>query len=912
MKSLCLILFTCLTPVLGIGQNGDNRQTIEDALTQYETLDNDPQLLLLERSLQKSEETLGGLDSTTTKVYNSLSKWHSKNNNFKEALDFALKHLTTLRELNTNIHEEVKATTAVGGILTKMYNFIEAERYYTMSMELLDDYNHPLNYFNYKGMSRVLLSKGDYNLLIAHARHAYELAEDADQQCEAWHLELNGHARIGDLEEADKTLAKIYSKAKAENLVFHLGRAYSHSGWLTNIRARSNAKENEKLSRSLFQQSVKYYEKSIEYLRKSKDYRAEPPIVWAYTNISNQYRKLNKADLAMKYAKKAVDEHEKISGAPYSPAYAFTYYNLATKYTWQKDYESAIRHQQNAIKCLLEDEKFSDSRAAIPKEKLYKVGIKWRLLSSLKEKAISYAHLYLKHKNKADAESAERHLATAVDLIDIMRGELTTDDTKVYWRSKTRSIYDTAIEISVWLGDKEKVLKYMEKSRSLLLLDELNHKDAMSFIPETLSERERKLRQAFADSDEGDIAHFKVYIEYLDSIKTAFPSYYKYKFDIEAPTIVEVQNTMLDDSTQIINYQITPDSLFILNITNTGSELITSPRPKSFKEDVSKLLTYLNNKDSLEYQHHFLDFIDLSHKLYGQLYGDIKVRRKNVIIIGDGIIDYVPFDVLISKITEQRPRYLIQDYIFSVVPSLAILQKVEDKRDFDNLLLVSPEEYDALGLQQLRQSEEEQKALERYSDTRHLSLGEATFKQFSKLSGDYDVIHFTTHSGLDVVTNKPWIAFSDAIVSQDDIYKMKLQASLVTLSSCKSIDGQAQTGEGVNSLARAFLFADASAVIGSAWNLNEMAGLQVMKDFYKSLKNSTEKSVALREAKLNYINANPYKSPYYWAPLMLIGDPAGLEVSTKQANHHMILFAILGLVGLVFLYKKLFNSNAVS
>jgi len=911
LKSLYLILFICLTPFVIIGQNKDARQAIEDALTQYETLDNDPQLLLLERSLQKSEEQLGKIDTTTTKVYNSLSKWHNKNNNYKQALNFAVKHHATVKELGVDIDEEVKATTAVGGILTKMYNFIEAERYYTMSMELLDDYNHPLNYYNYKGMSRVLLSKGDYNLLIAHARHAYELAENSDQQCEVLHLELNGHARIGDLEEADKTLSKILFKANKDNLVYHLGRAYSHKGWLNNIKGRSNTKKNAQLSKSQFQQSINYYETSIDYLRKSKDNRAESPIVWAYTNISNQYRNLNKAELAIKYAKRAVDEHEKISGAPYSPAYAFTYYNLATKYTWQKDYESAIRHQQNAIKCLLGDDSFSDSRAAIPKEKLYKVGIKWRLLNSLKEKAISYAHLYLKHKNKADAESAERHLATAVDLIDLMRGELTTDNTKVYWRSRTRSIYDTAIEISVWLGNKEKVLKYMEKSRSLLLLDELNHKDAMSFIPERLSERERELRQAFADSDEGDVAHFKVYIEYLDSIKTAFPSYYKYKFDIEAPTLKEVQNSMLDDSTQIINYQITPDSLFILNITNKGSELITSPRPKSLEEDVSRMLTYLNNKDSLEYQHHFLDFVGLSQKLYGKLYGDIRDRRKNVIIIGDGIIDYVPFDVLVSEVSDQKPRYLIQDYIFSVVPSLTILQKVEDKRDFDNLLLVSPEEYDKLGLQKLKQSEEEKRALERYSDTRHLSLDEATFQQFSKVSGDYDVIHFTTHSGLDVVTNKPWIAFADEVVSQDDIYKMRLSASLVTLSSCKSIDGQAQTGEGVNSLARAFLFADASAVIGSAWNLNEMAGLEVMKDFYKSLKDNTEKSVALRQAKLNYINSNPYKSPYYWAPLILIGDPASLEVSTKQANHYLIILAIIGMVGLVFLYRKFSNPTFV-
>jgi len=890
------------------GQDTDDRQTIEDALTQYETLANDPQLLLLERSLQKSEEKLGEIDTTTTKVYNTLAEWHAKNNNHKEALDFSLKHFSSLKELDSSAEQLAKAATSVGSKYTLLYNFIEAERYFVMSMDIIEDYRHSLNYNNYKGLARVLLSKGDYNHLISHSKHAYELAETADQQCEALHLELNAYARMDDIKEANNTLSKILQIAEKDNLLYQIGRAYSHQGWLNYIKANKNQKSKTELAELLYREAIYFYEQSIEYMRKSQDYRTASPIVWAYTNISNQYRRLNKPDLAIEYAKKAVEEHGKITGAAYSPAYAFTYYNLATKYTWQKDFESAIRHQQNAIKCLLGDETFSDSRASIPKGKLYKVGIKWRLLNSLKEKAISYAHLFLEHGNKEDAVSAERHLATAVTLIDIMREELTTDDTKIFWRSRTKSIYDTAIEVSVWLKDKEKVLKYMEKSRSLLLLDELNHKDAMSLMPEELAKREFVLRQAYTASEDESIERLETYMTFLDSIKSVFPSYYKYKFDNKAPSISDVQKSILDDSTQVINYQITPDSLFILNITSTGSELITSPNPKSLRKEIPQLLTFLNNKDSLEYETHFQDFIKLSHNLYNQLYGGITERRKNVIIVGDGMINYIPFDVLVSDKAE--PRYLIQDYVISSVPSLTILQKVEDSRTFDNLLLVSPEEFEKLGLQELKQSAEEQKALESISNTKLLSYQEATFDKFAEISDEHDVIHLTTHSGLDKETNTPWIAFWDSVITQDEIYKMRLNASLVTLSSCKSIDGESLTGEGINSLARAFLFADAAAVIGSSWNLNEAAGLEVMKEFYNSLKSESDKSLALRKAKLSYIEKHPYKSPYYWAPLVLIGDPKGLEVTTQKSNLPIIALAVLGLIGFLFLLRNFTNQEA--
>ena len=900
-------LYLCLIFTISVcAQQSVERHAIEEALSQYESLDNDPQLLLLERSLQKCEDAFGPADTTTIKVYDSLVDWYDDNRNYKQALHFANKQYQSLIALDTDHPDLGKAATLIGYLHSSLYDFRSAETHYEESMTKIGNNDALLNYDNYKGLSRVELSKANYNLVISYANQAYDLSVTADQRCDALHLKLNGLARMGEIEACDKIAEQLLDLSIKNNLPHHLGRTYSHFGWMQYLKGNKNRRAKKlDLAKQQFMKSIEFYNKSIDVLRKSTDKRSLNPIVWAHTNISNQYRKLNDPDKAILYAKLAIDENEKVRGAEYSPAYAFTYYNLATKYTWQKDYESSLRQQQNVIKCLLNDASFNDSRRSIPKEKLYTANIKWRLLDALKEKSLNYAHLHIKHKNPEDVESAERQISNAIELIDIMRAELTSDNTKIYWRGRTRSIYDTAVELSDWLGDDEKVLKYMEKSRSLLLLDEINHKDALAMIPADLAARENTLREAVAHSEDADVTIFKEYNDYLDSLRIAFPSYYKYKFDVQTPTIAEVQQNIIDDSTQVLNYYLTHDSLYVLNITSKQTELVTSPNPRNLNDEVKQLLGYLNNKDSLEYEKTYSDFLELSESLYSTLFEGIKERRKNVIVVGDGVINYVPFDVLVSAQENGGPRYLIEDHTFSNAPSLSVLRKMRDRRSFYNLLLVSPESYENFDLAELKQSEEEIESLQQISNTQLLQNQTATFDNFSSYSSDYDVIHFSTHSGIDETSGRPWIAFKDSLVSLNTIYQMDLEASLVTLSSCKSYDGEERTGEGVNSLARGFLFADAAAVIGSTWNLNEVAGNTILNDFYKSMKENKSKAESLRQAKLDYIDSNPYKSPYYWAPLVLIGDPNELE-SQPITTSSNFLYLLLGLVLFVLIGRKLF------
>jgi CHAT domain-containing protein len=126
-----------------------------------------------------------------------------------------------------------------------------------------------------------------------------------------------------------------------------------------------------------------------------------------------------------------------------------------------------------------------------------------------------------------------------------------------------------------------------------------------------------------------------------------------------------------------------------------------------------------------------------------------------------------------------------------------------------------------------------------------------------------------------------------------DIVELQLAARLVTLSACRGALGRDASGEGVLSLAHAFLLAGASSVVASLWDLDDEKASEFAQGFYHTyLDGSPGAHVAraAREAKLHMIEEAHARGgpvalepgrgrlldsadPYYWAPFVVIGSP---------------------------------------
>ncbi|HWZ44506.1 MAG TPA: CHAT domain-containing tetratricopeptide repeat protein [Candidatus Saccharimonadales bacterium] len=148
--------------------------------------------------------------------------------------------------------------------------------------------------------------------------------------------------------------------------------------------------------------------------------------------------------------------------------------------------------------------------------------------------------------------------------------------------------------------------------------------------------------------------------------------------------------------------------------------------------------------------------------------------------------------------------------------------------------------------------------------------------------GKYRYLHFATHGLLDAKRPEfSGLVLSlvnrrgkpvDGFLQLNDIYGLKLSADLVVLSSCDSALGKDLSSEGVIGLTRAFLSAGSRGVVATLWRVDDQATSILMKRFYGRIRAGESPAAALRGAQSEMAAIPRWKYPYYWAAFILQGD----------------------------------------
>lgn len=185
--------------------------------------------------------------------------------------------------------------------------------------------------------------------------------------------------------------------------------------------------------------------------------------------------------------------------------------------------------------------------------------------------------------------------------------------------------------------------------------------------------------------------------------------------------------------------------------------------------------------------------------------------------------------------------------------------------------------------------------------------GEAFTDDAVKARTDLDqfqVLHFATHG----LTEGQWGCAksppalvtsmgqggSDAILSFDEIAKLRLDANLVVLSACDTAAGvsaaqgrsagQEESGATLEGLVRAFLAANARAVLSTYWPISDAGeSEQLIEDFYRSARSNTIGD-ALRDAQGRLIQAPASSHPIYWGAFFVVGDAQKQLLSGAARN----------------------------
>ena len=146
----------------------------------------------------------------------------------------------------------------------------------------------------------------------------------------------------------------------------------------------------------------------------------------------------------------------------------------------------------------------------------------------------------------------------------------------------------------------------------------------------------------------------------------------------------------------------------------------------------------------------------------------------------------------------------------------------------------------------------------------------------------YRRLHLATHamiddrqperSGLVLSTLDAQGYTQDGLLRLEDVFKLPLQAELVTLSACRSALGKPLRGEGLLGLTRGFFFAGARRVVASLWEVDDRATAVLMDKFYGALAERRDAADALATAQRALRRDPRWNAPFYWAGFVLMGD----------------------------------------
>lgn len=114
---------------------------------------------------------------------------------------------------------------------------------------------------------------------------------------------------------------------------------------------------------------------------------------------------------------------------------------------------------------------------------------------------------------------------------------------------------------------------------------------------------------------------------------------------------------------------------------------------------------------------------------------------------------------------------------------------------------------------------------------------------FKAQAPQYDVLHLAMHGLINIqepslsalVFTEDGTATDDNFLYAYEIMPLRLSAKLVVLSACETGHGKFEEGDGIQSLARSFMYAGVPSTVVSLWQVNDYATSKIMALFLGGL-----------------------------------------------------------------------------
>ncbi|AFC23513.1 TPR repeat-containing protein [Saprospira grandis str. Lewin] len=291
-------------------------------------------------------------------------------------------------------------------------------------------------------------------------------------------------------------------------------------------------------------------------------------------------------------------------------------------------------------------------------------------------------------------------------------------------------------------------------------------------------------------------------------------------------------------------------------------------------------------------------------------------------IVSDGILEYLPFELLLSKKAGPKDNfqtlpYLVKTKSIRYVYNWEVLQKQEQhipQKDPKMLALAPIYNWESPMHKPLAGAQEEVAWLHK----RYPSKNIAPFPNKQELLaniGSYQLVHLAMHAlapdSSDAFLLLPEEGPKGRLDSKELAALSLENQDLLVLSACQTALGQQSSGEGVMSLGRALAHSAAPSAMVTLWSWNDESAVYLMRRFYIHLEQGSPKDKALQAAKLDYINnaKEMHCHPFFWAAAILYGNRQALALRPKP-NYSPYYWGGAGLAALLILALALWRRKS--
>jgi CHAT domain-containing protein len=563
------------------------------------------------------------------------------------------------------------------------------------------------------------------------------------------------------------------------------------------------------------------------------------------------------------------------------------------------------------------------------------------LFNTLSAKADLLAAWYKQEKDLKMLEAAIDTYRTAFQLADHVEKTYNSDEARLFLNKLKWLVHSKPIDIALDLYSLTKRKNYLEDA---YFFDQRNKASVLAFNirenewkektleDDTLFQKESELRSSITrlslmavqttdtnllSAYQDQVREQEIALGHLQETIQKHKTGKTVNYGSSIPAIEWLQN-QLDPATALISYHLSATGLVTLLVTKKKFDYLRVPVTEEFFLTIDSFKRYLEPGSSQQRY----EGVQTSQRLYHTLLFPLEKKLSDInrlVIIPDDELHYLPFEAL----QDRNQHYLLERFTLQYQYSTALLTNHGNKSSSRGVLALAPfasqgyeNKLDHSNFSRLPASGTEISKLE----GKRLLDSMATKENFLREANHYKTLHLATHAAVN--NEEPirsYIAFyprgdTEFRLYAGEIYGLKLDSTqMIILSACETGTGRLIKGEGLMSLSRAFAYAGCPNIITSLWKAEDKTTAFILQRLHHYLEKNYSPDIALQQAKMDFLfdpDTDPrFKSPSYWAPLILVGQ---YEPAPASRNWWWIAGTIVVLLTIVYFAKRKYGLSSFS